>query len=52
MVGMRSKASDTDFGGLLSEELESELREAALLSMGTEVESTHMCLYAESHYHR
>jgi len=34
---MRSRAGETDFSGLLPEELEAELKEAAFLSMGTEV---------------
>jgi len=37
LMGMRAKAGDTDFSGLLPEELESELKEAAILSMGTEI---------------
>jgi len=37
LMGMRSKASETDFSSLLTEELESELKEAAILSMGTEI---------------
>lgn len=37
LLGMRSRAGETDFSGLLPEELEAELKEAAFLSMGTEV---------------
>jgi len=37
LMGMRAKAGETDFSGLLPEELESELKEAAILSMGTEI---------------
>jgi len=37
LMGMRSKAGETDFSGLLPEELEAELKEAAILSMGTEI---------------
>jgi len=37
LMGMRSKAGETDFSGILPEELEAELKEAAFLSMGTEI---------------
>jgi len=37
LMGMRSKAAETSFATLLPEELESALKEAALLSMGTEI---------------
>ena len=37
ILGDRTKAADTDFSAILPEEIEAELKEAAEVSMGTEV---------------
>ena len=33
----RDKAADSDFSGILEEEIEAQLKEAAVVSMGTEI---------------
>lgn len=37
LMGIREKAADLDFSGVLAEEVEAELKEAAIVSMGTEI---------------
>lgn len=37
LMGSRTNAADLDFSGILQEEVESEMKEAAVISMGTEV---------------
>lgn len=37
LVGMRNKCHDTDLSGILPEEIEKEVKEAAEISMGTEI---------------
>jgi nucleolar protein 58 len=36
-MGTRAAAADLDFSGILEEEVESELKDAATISMGTEI---------------
>ncbi len=36
-IGMRTKAADADFGGVVPEEVEKEIKDAAEISMGTEI---------------
>eukprot|EP00245_Coleochaete_scutata_P005582 TRINITY_DN19244_c0_g1_i1.p1 TRINITY_DN19244_c0_g1~~TRINITY_DN19244_c0_g1_i1.p1 ORF type:complete len:581 (-),score=172.07 TRINITY_DN19244_c0_g1_i1:396-2138(-) len=42
LMGSRTNAADLDFSGILDEEVESELKEAAVISMGTEVSDSDM----------
>jgi nucleolar protein 58 len=37
LMGTRDKAAGLDFSGVLEEEMESQLKEAAQISMGTEI---------------
>jgi nucleolar protein 58 len=39
-MGTREKAAEKDFSGVLEEEVEEELKEIAVISMGTEISET------------
>eukprot|EP00899_Mesostigma_viride_P005807 jgi/Mesvir1/15227/Mv06454-RA.2 len=41
-MGVRTNAADADFSGILDEDVESDLKEAAIVSMGTEISADDM----------